>query len=42
MGGNQSPGHVLNVGKDAKGNWSVIEANAAWSSNIYVTPALAS
>lgn len=35
MGDNQPPGYVLDVGEDADGNWSVIEANAAWSSNIY-------
>lgn len=39
MGTNQPPGYVLDVGEDAQGNWSVIEANAAWSSNIYHAPA---
>jgi hypothetical protein len=39
MGKNQPPGYVLDVGEDADGNWSVIEANAAWSSNIYHAPA---
>lgn len=35
MGSGQPPGYVLDVGTDDQGNWSVIEANAAWSSNIY-------
>ncbi|QOD05996.1 ATP-grasp domain-containing protein [Pseudarthrobacter sp. BIM B-2242] len=35
MGADQPPGYVLDVGEDTQGNWSVIEANAAWSSNIY-------
>lgn len=35
MGGNQPPGYTLDVGMDADGRFSVIEANAAWSSNIY-------
>lgn len=39
MGEDQPPGYVLDVGEDAAGNWSVIEANAAWSSNIYHAPA---
>lgn len=39
MGDNQPPGYVLDVGEDSDGNWSVIEANAAWSSNIYHAPA---
>lgn len=39
MGDDQPPGYVLDVGEDAQGNWSVIEANAAWSSNIYHAPA---
>jgi hypothetical protein len=38
MGNNQPPGYVLDVGEDAAGRWSVIEANAAWSSNIYHAP----
>lgn len=38
MGDNQPPGYVLDVGEDAAGHWSVIEANAAWSSNIYHAP----
>jgi hypothetical protein len=29
------PGFVVDVGVDADGNWSVIEANASWSSNPY-------
>ncbi|WP_422759166.1 ATP-grasp domain-containing protein [Paenarthrobacter sp. C1] len=41
MGTNQPPGYVLDVGEDAQGNWSVIEANAAWSSNIYHAAPLA-
>jgi ATP-grasp domain, R2K clade family 3 len=39
MGENQPPGYTLDVGEDAGGNFSVIEANAAWSSNIYHAPA---
>jgi len=39
MGDNQAPGYTLDVGEDAEGNFSVIEANAAWSSNIYHAPA---
>lgn len=39
MGNNQPPGYTLDVGTDADGNFSVIEANAAWSSNIYHAPA---
>lgn len=39
MGVSQPPGYVMDVGQDAGGNWSVIEANAAWSSNIYHAPA---
>jgi hypothetical protein len=39
MGANQPPGYVLDVGTDTCGNFSVIEANAAWSSNIYHAPA---
>lgn len=39
MGVSQPPGYVLDVGEDANGKWSVIEANAAWSSNIYHAPA---
>ncbi|MET4143914.1 ATP-grasp domain-containing protein [Arthrobacter sp. UYCo732] len=39
MGDNQPPGYTLDVGEDEAGNWSVIEANAAWSSNIYHAPA---
>ncbi|HEX9227062.1 MAG TPA: ATP-grasp domain-containing protein [Arthrobacter sp.] len=35
MGDDQPPGYTLDVGEDADGNFSVIEANAAWSSNIY-------
>lgn len=35
MADNQPFGYVLDVGEDVEGNWSVIEANAAWSSNIY-------
>lgn len=35
LGDEQPPGYVLDVGLDTDGNWSVIEANAAWSSNIY-------
>lgn len=35
MGDKQPPGYTLDVGTDAEGNFSVIEANAAWSSNIY-------
>jgi len=35
MGGNQPPGYTLDVGEDCDGNFSVVEANAAWSSNIY-------
>ena len=38
MGDAQPPGYTLDVGTDAEGNWSVIEANAAWSSNIYHAP----
>lgn len=33
------PGVVIDIGKDADGNLSVVEANAAWSSNIYGVPA---
>lgn len=29
------PGVVIDVGKDSDGNLSVVEANAAWSSNLY-------
>ncbi|MBG0738760.1 ATP-grasp domain-containing protein [Paeniglutamicibacter antarcticus] len=39
MGADQPPGYTLDVGEDADGDWSVIEANAAWSSNIYHAPA---
>jgi hypothetical protein len=39
MGAEQPPGYTLDVGEDADGNFSVIEANAAWSSNIYHAPA---
>ena len=39
MGDDQPPGYTLDVGEDADGNFSVIEANAAWSSNIYHAPA---
>lgn len=39
MGADQPPGYTLDVGEDAEGNFSVIEANAAWSSNIYHAPA---
>lgn len=39
MGADQPPGYTLDVGEDADGNFSVIEANAAWSSNIYHAPA---
>ena len=39
MGEDQPPGYTLDVGEDADGNFSVIEANAAWSSNIYHAPA---
>lgn len=35
MGSDQPPGYTLDVGTDHDGNFSVIEANAAWSSNIY-------
>lgn len=35
MGNDQPPGYTLDVGVDHDGNFSVIEANAAWSSNIY-------
>lgn len=35
MGDNQPPGYTLDVGTDHDGRLSVIEANAAWSSNIY-------
>lgn len=38
MGKDQPPGYTLDVGEDKAGNWSVIEANAAWSSNIYHAP----
>ncbi|GAA4033279.1 hypothetical protein GCM10023063_15990 [Arthrobacter methylotrophus] len=38
MGANQPPGYTLDVGTDADGDFSVIEANAAWSSNIYHAP----
>lgn len=39
IGDNQPTGFTLDVGEDADGNFSVIEANAAWSSNIYHAPA---
>lgn len=39
MGADQPPGYTLDVGEDAEGDFSVIEANAAWSSNIYHAPA---
>lgn len=39
MGKDQPPGYTLDVGEDTAGGWSVIEANAAWSSNIYHAPA---
>lgn len=39
MGDDQPPGYTLDVGEDADGVFSVIEANAAWSSNIYHAPA---
>lgn len=39
MGSDQPPGYVLDVGEDAAGAFTVIEANAAWSSNIYHAPA---
>lgn len=39
MGDDQPPGYTLDVGEDSDGNFSVIEANAAWSSNIYHAPA---
>lgn len=39
MGDDQPPGYTLDVGEDTDGNFSVIEANAAWSSNIYHAPA---
>lgn len=39
MGDDQPPGYTLDVGEDADGAFSVIEANAAWSSNIYHAPA---
>jgi hypothetical protein len=39
MGEDQPPGYTLDVGEDESGHWSVIEANAAWSSNIYHAPA---
>ena len=39
MGDAQPPGYTLDVGTDAEGNWSVVEANAAWFSNIYHAPA---
>jgi hypothetical protein len=39
MGSDQPPGYVLDVGEDAAGVFTVIEANAAWSSNIYHAPA---
>lgn len=35
MGSDQPPGYTLDVGEDAAGVFTVIEANAAWSSNIY-------
>lgn len=35
LGDNQPPGYTLDVGTDTDGNFFVIEANAAWSSNIY-------
>lgn len=37
MGDDQPPGYTLDVGVDTEGNWSVIEANAAWSSNPYLS-----
>lgn len=39
MGSDQPPGYTLDVGEDAAGVFTVIEANAAWSSNIYHAPA---
>lgn len=38
MESDQPPGYTLDVGCDAEGRWSVIEANAAWSSGIYHAP----
>jgi hypothetical protein len=35
LGPNQPPGYVLDVGADPSGRFSIIEANAAWSSNPY-------
>lgn len=35
LGADQPPGYVLDVGADPSGRFSVIEANAAWSSNPY-------
>lgn len=35
LGTNQPPGYTLDVGTGPDGDFSVIEANAAWSSNIY-------
>ncbi|WP_410468595.1 ATP-grasp domain-containing protein [Arthrobacter sp. A2-55] len=35
MGGNQPLGYTLDVGQLGDGSWAVVEANAAWSSNIY-------
>ncbi|MBW4096433.1 MAG: ATP-grasp domain-containing protein [Acidobacteria bacterium] len=35
MGDDQPPGFTLDVGQLADGSWAVVEANAAWSSNIY-------
>ena len=35
LGTRQPPGYTLDVGEDGTGRFSVIEANAAWSSNIY-------
>lgn len=39
LGAGQPPGYTLDVGEDASGDFSVIEANAAWSSNVYHAPA---
>lgn len=38
MGADQPPGYSLDVGTDSAGRFSVIEANAAWSSGIYHAP----
>jgi hypothetical protein len=35
LGADQPPGYVLDVGADQSGRFSVIEANASWSSNPY-------